>query len=313
MNLLNAVAFPKIHRGPTPPSPNWTFVAIGSGRAAKCVACDGTLWTVGFYYKNSTSNIYTSTAPASTWSAGADTGGTDSVLSVLYDGTQWLASTSSSYISYGSNPASSWTGSVSSDIAYPTGLAYYSSKWATVGSATAQRCATSTDPTSSWTENTSGYDASVKGFNAIATNGSIWVRVGYSGKLHTATNPSSTWTARTSGFGSDTIFAVSYDGTYWVAGGANGKLFTATDPTSTWTSRTSGFGSYGIYGLANNGGTKWVAVGSGGKLFTASDPTSTWTEENSGFGTGGINGVAHNGSTWVAVGQGGISTWTDGM
>ena len=313
MDLLNAVAFPKIHRGPTPPSPDWTFVGIGSGRIARSVACDGTLWTVGFTYKNSVSNIYTSTAPQTSWSAGANIGASQSIYALLYDGTRWLAGTSGSLIYYGSDPTSSWS-SVDSDISGGMrGLTFSGSKWATVGGGTAQKCSTSTSPESTWTENTSGYDASVAGFYGIATDGSVWVRVGNSGKLHTASNPSSTWTSRTSGFGSDAIYSISYDGTYWVSAGANGKLFTATDPTSTWTSRTSGFGSYAIYGVANNGGTKWVAVGSGGKLFTASDPTSTWTEENSGFGTNAIYGIAHNNSRWVAVGTGGISTWLDGM
>jgi len=153
----------------------------------------------------------------------------------------------------------------------------------------------------------------------VASDGSQFVAVGYSGKLATSSD-GITWTQQTSSFGATNILSVAWGNNIWVAVGESGKVATSSDGI-TWTQRTSGTGNP----------LRTIAYGNGLYIFagesdfkTASDPTSTWTSRSSTItslygrrsvyydpnipiwvagadtGTSGALASSTNGTTWTA-------------
>ena len=185
---------------------------------------------------------------------------------------------------------------------------------------------TATDPTGTWTANSSASTAfgATNTIQDLAYGNGYWVGVGSTRKICSCgSDPTGTWTNRYTSAGNN-FYGVDYDGsTYWAAVDGAGNIVTSpADPTGTWTARGVAWSGSTVGRDIKYGGGYWVAVGDSGKIAYASDPTQagTWSAPSSiGFGTSAIRAVAYDGSgTWIAVADGGkigratdpTGTWT---
>lgn len=171
-------------------------------------------------------------------------------------------------------------------------------QWVAVGDSGNLWTSTSTTAASgTWTSRTSSFGTD--SINAAATDRSLWVAVGLSGKL--ATSPDGiTWTQRTSSFGTSNIFNVAFGNGIWVAVGDAGKIATSTDAI-TWTQRTSGT-TDPLQGLAYGNGTWFTHKQALANGLSATNPTGTWTARTTTCIASGNRSLAYDptDAIWVA-------------
>lgn len=235
----------------------------------------------------------------------------------------WVMATNKARIFTVAHPGGTWiqrfNGQLGS-ISTLNGLATDGTIWCAVGDESdaphnLPRLATATDPTGTWTENTTGVPnpSTDHGYHKVEYANDIWVAVADAGsEFVTATDPTGTWTSRSA----QSVVQprdIAFGNGVWVMVGQTGKLDTATDPTGTWTARTSGFGTNTMeavkYFPKDN---IWIAVGTGGSLTTSTNPTGTWTARTSSFGSTDINSIDFDGIQYIAVGRDGkIATATN--
>jgi hypothetical protein len=146
-----------------------------------------------------------------------------------------------------------------------------------------------------------------KAFKSIASDGSQFVAVGFSGNIVTSSNGVD-WTSRTSGT-SQTLYSVVWDGSRFVVVGSWGTILTSTNGTN-WTAQTSGT-TESLQGIEWDG-SLFVAVGTKGKILTSPDAT-TWTSQTSGaFQT--LNDIVWSGVKFLVAGQNNtLLTSSDGI
>jgi hypothetical protein len=164
---------------------------------------------------------------------------------------------------------------------------------------------TATDPTGTWTQQTSPFGANP--VSAIAWGNGLWVVI-CGTQMATSSNGTS-WTLVTGPATKDNSNnALIRANGIWVFANLT-YIYTATDPAGTWTQRVDvtswGWVYPGFTGLAYGNGL-WVGVGRNGGLATAVDPTGTWT--NAGWieipiaTTSRLYAVAYGNNMWLAVG-----------
>jgi hypothetical protein len=152
------------------------------------------------------------------------------------------------------------------------------------------------NPTSGWTERTSGFSTTT--IRGLASSGSLAVAVGDAGKVASSTSDGSTWTIRTSGTTSN-LNGIAYGAGLFVAVGASGTMIQSSNGTS-WSSISGPFGTATINAIAFSPRLGiFVAGANGGTLATSSNGTS-WTLRTSGISTDIVDVVA--GASTVAIG-----------
>ena len=252
--------------------------------AAGAYGSDGVYTIVGGYEASGPScRAITQTDPTSAWTLNTSTGLSNYFENgLLFDGTNWVSSSTNQGIAHTTDATSSWTG-LSNGISV-SGIAYNGSLYV-CGDGNANKFWTASSASGTWTERTNPLGA-----NRIYTagwDGTYWVVAGAAGKMEYATDATSgSWTTISSPFGTSLILSLAFGNGYWVAVAADGKLATCpTNATGTWTLHgTSSFGSDTIRSVAyaNNA---WAACGSAGKIGTCgATPTGTWTQRTSSFG-----------------------------
>lgn len=191
-------------------------------------------------------------------------------------------------------------------------------------------------------------DANLDWLYALASNGSLFVGAGDTGKIATspdginwtartisttpgywaaagcgnglfilggnngeiATSPDgATWTNRTSP-NTDRIFNIVYMGGEYFTLGGSGEVAVSTDGI-TWTAATSTFGTSVVAaGIYANG--LYVIVGDDGKLATSPNGT-TWTARTANMGTTPIYDITYGNGLFVVSGDAGVATSPDGI
>jgi len=191
---------------------------------------------------------------------------------------------------------------------------YYGSDGYWVAVTSAGKIYTATDPTSTWTQNTSTATAL---YSVHRGSDGYWVAAGQAyndpdlyGSIMYSTDPTSSWTTKY--LDKSTIFKGIYMGSdgYWVTVGTGGYIYTATDPSAFggWTQRASGVTDdlTDVY----HDGTHWVIGVYDNAILYATDPTAAWTRVDVP-GAYGINAILKHGSKWVAGNSTDIVTATD--
>ena len=140
---------------------------------------------------------------------------------------------------------------------------------------------TASDPTGTWTENTS-VPSSETLYDVLYDETDGWLIVGNNGTVWTASDPTGTWTENTNlPARAAQLRSVVKFGTYYVAAAgnvaSNKYVWYATDPSGTWTEQLAyGAGaSSTVLSVATDGETL-VLAGQSGQVYYTTDPTSGW-------------------------------------
>jgi hypothetical protein len=147
-------------------------------------------------------------------------------------------------------------------------------------------------------------------YEAVASNGSLYVVVGSSGNIITSTN-GSTWNSTISGT-TQNLQDVAYGGGYFVAVGANGTVIYSSNGT-VW--QPSGAVSYTNINAIVYASSKFVLVTELGEVFTSNNGI-TWASQTTGV-TNPLYAIAYGNGKFVAGGYNGqiitspdAITWT---
>jgi len=135
-------------------------------------------------------------------------------------------------------------------------------------------------------------------YDAIATNGSIYVVVGSSGNILTSSD-GSTWNSTISGT-SQNLLDVAYGGGYFVAVGANGTVLYSSNGT-VW--QVSGAVSYTNINAIVYASSKFVLVTALGEVYTSNNGV-TWSSQTTGT-TNALYSIAYGNGKFVAGGASG--------
>jgi hypothetical protein len=147
-------------------------------------------------------------------------------------------------------------------------------------------------------------------YEAIASNGSVYVVVGSNGNILTSTD-GSTWNSTISGT-TQNLLDVAYGGGYFVAVGANGTVLYSSNGT-VW--QASGAVSYTNINAIVYASSKFVLVTALGEVYTSNNGV-TWSSQTTGT-TDALYSIAYGNSIFVAGGANGTIitspdaiTWT---
>lgn len=133
-------------------------------------------------------------------------------------------------------------------------------------------------------------------FRNIGFGGGLFIAVGTSGTLYTSPDGAS-WTERTSGTSQD-LLGVAYGGGRFVAVGKGGTVVTSTDGSG-W-SPVSVPGASSDFLTVAYGGNQFVTGGQGGLLATSSSGVSWTVQTGLPPGTGDIESLAYGAGRYVA-------------
>ena len=240
------------------------WVAVGQGTNTLAYSYDGIQWD-GLGLNIFTTNGYAVTWNGSLWVATGQ--GTTYSIAYSRNGIQWTGVTNSKTIFTLSGYGISWNGLY----------------WVCGGEG-GNSIATSSNGTT-WAGVT-GSSSFFTGGTGVATNGSLWVMVGYNGgtsSVYYTTNVTGTsgWTAGTNIFVTAANvggLGIAWNGIIWVAVGNNATVKIATSINGTvWTavpSSASIFSDTGFRVCWN--GVRWVAAGNGINSVAYSQNGKTW-------------------------------------
>ena len=284
---------------PTNPAGAWTPTTSGTLRQLNGVAYANGRWVAVGGTIGASSDIFTATDPAGTWTPATNSGTTRLLYGVAYANGQGVAVSDSGGIRTATDPAGRWTPATnSSTTGFLLDVAYANGRWVAVGGT----IVTATDPAGRWTPATnSGATGLLYG---VAYANGRWVAVSDFGTIVTATDPTGAWTPATNSGATRELTSVAYGNGQWVAVGGtypNSVIVTATDPTGVWTRNTTSGATRWLLDVAYANG-QWVAVGQGGEIRTTTDPAGAWTLATNGT-LRQLNGVAYANGRWVAVGD----------
>lgn len=282
---------------------NWiarSSAASSVGYLLYSVSYDGSTYYVAV---GASGQIRTTTDLTTTWVS--QTSGTANTLTgIVHDGTRFVIAGSSGIILYATTPTS-WT---SSSVGSSDNLADIGYDGSTYHVALCDNSSNgiyyTSDPTGSWTQNTSGFPSSITMRRITYANG-YWVAVGVSGRLMYATDPTGSWSTTT--LGTFDMWSVVYGNGDWVVTGGGQVQVSSTNPPGSWTAYS--VGSDRLFSASAYGSSYFVSCGYRGLSCSTTDPTTPWTV---GYGNWNYSGcdiqyVIHNGSdTFVAVGGGDI-------
>ena len=144
---------------------------------------------------------------------------------------------------------------------------------------------------------------------ALASNGSVFVIVGYGGAIFVSSDHGKTWSAKTSGTDKN-LWAVCYGNGRFVAVGDAGTVIYSGGDGGVWQAAASGT-TERLYGVAC-GGQRFVAVGDNGTAIVSQDGQSWQTAQDPptgpnylllrdvGYGPGGFVAVADGGYVYYS-------------
>ena len=186
---------------------------------------------------------------------------TDTFVSFISTGTDWLPSTNSGY-----GPLVSWTALTST-----------TNSTRLFGLVQALTIYTSVDSGVTWTTIPT---APAVGYNCIASNanGTRIITGTYGNFLYISTDSGTTWTARgTSQYWGGV--ASNADGTVFAAGVSYGVMYISINSGVTWTARTTGNLQWASIAMSEDG-VKMVAGASNGRLWTSNNTGTTWVSRD---------------------------------
>ncbi|MBI5549389.1 MAG: hypothetical protein HY901_36345 [Deltaproteobacteria bacterium] len=132
----------------------------------------------------------------------------------------------------------------------------------------------------------------------IASNGSLYLAVGYGGEVLSSTDGDS-WTLATTL--SAPLWAITWEGTTFLAGGQDGKVRASTDGV-TWTDALTDSAVGMSFATIAVHGSTIIASGALGHLWISTDHGQSWTPQVLD-GDPAIQGMAHFEGQWVLAGD----------
>jgi hypothetical protein len=219
----------------------------------------------------------------------------DELVSVVHDGSRFVATGVKTVLS--SSSGSSWSVTGAPPSGYILGkTSYGNGYYVSIGMdwATSTYSALRSQDGAQWTVTASFPYIYLQ---SVGFGGGLFVAVGKTGTLYTSPDGVS-WTERNSGTSQD-LLAVAYGGGRFVAVGEGGAVVTSTDG--------SGWSPVPVSGASSDflavvyGGTQFVAGGQGGLLATSSSGTSWTVQTGLPPGTGDIEALAYGAGRYVAT------------
>lgn len=208
--------------------------------------------------------------PELTWTNNTSSPTTDNIGDIAYGKGIFIliAEVYGAYIYTTTDPTSGWTSRPHSLTELGRAIAYDGSTYFTA--LLAIDLMTSLDGIT-WTQQTDPFGTSSVNDIGYSSDLSMWIVVGYTGKIFTASDPTSTWTPRSSGT-TERFSSVETGNNLVVAVGADGTTSVTSNGTS-WTTYThTAWGSDDIKYVEYGNGI-WVYVGTNNRIHVGSDPT----------------------------------------
>lgn len=266
----------------------WTSRTSGTALAINAATRSTTNFIIAIQSTSSAANLRTS-SDGITYNAVANSGVSNSLIDVHANGAQVVAVGAGGVITVSNDNGATWAASTSSGVTTTqqlNGVHYNASAnlWVAVGNA--GTIITATDPTGTWTLQTSGTAQNLVEVNYF---NSLWVAVGAANTVITSPNATA-WTARTANI-SATINGIAASATRLIITGTAGG-FASSEDGLTYTSRTNNNAT--LNGIAYGAGM-YVSVGNavnGSGYIATIDGAGTVTRRVSGITTG-LSGVRY--------------------
>jgi len=300
----------------------WTgTAAVNIGQAVyiqeatqAAVAVDGDVMVMGI----TDSGTATIEPPGMVWTERAHWGLNNNQTGIAYGNGHWVTVGQTHVIST-STDGTTWIQNTSADaVVIMNSVGYDAIHDLWVAGGWHGELWTATDPTGTWTKQTSPLPADSTSVPSVVYGNGVWVAVANGGAsnggLATSTDGTA-WTLSSSRPAHSTRNYVpnslAYANGYWVLLD-EWVIYTTTDPTSTWTTSVADITAWSGWSSETDSygptwdGAKWMVLGEFGHVATANDPTGTWNTAAAVITlpdtTAQFYALGYYGGFWVAVG-----------